>query len=218
MLEILKNSIEYQNFGLNALSISAIATICFSIMQGYGAIAQNNKIWREKSGETIKILFFVYNFWYFFSFFIYGIAQNSIAITFNGAIGFLYIPILIGLHKFKGFSRKEVILSLLGFLVVPAMIFIPQKNYVLLVIVILICPITIEQFIEFIRNRGLGAFSIKYVIIFFSTSAFWLIYSIAILKWPLIILNAGTTTIYLVVIYLNYKFEKQRRETDERLL
>jgi uncharacterized protein with PQ loop repeat len=216
MFDILKNCVEYQNFGFNTLTISALATIFFSFFQGYGAIAQSKKIWHEESGETITVLFFVSNFWYFMSFFIYGIYQDSIAITLNGAVGFLYIPILMGLKKFKGFAISETIFSLLGFLVIPAMILVGQKNIVLTAMILMVAPFTIIQFYEFIKSRSLGAFSIKYVIIFFTTSAFWLIYSIAILKWPLIILNGATTTIYLVVIFLNHKFKKRKGVKNEK--
>ena len=62
MIEILEKTIEYKNFGLNALTISAIATIIFSLISGYGVGRQAWKIWSEKSGKSVSPIFFAYNF------------------------------------------------------------------------------------------------------------------------------------------------------------
>ena len=109
LFDLFKRTVEYKEFGFNALTISASATIIFSLLQAYGIFGQSQKIWRNKSGEALSGTFFFYNFFYFLIFFIYGISEKSVAMSFNGALCFLYIPILIGLKKYKGFTKIEKI-------------------------------------------------------------------------------------------------------------
>lgn len=216
MLDLIKDSIEYQNFGRNLLTFSFLATIFLSLAQGYGIIAQFRKIRKNKAAGTIINIFFVYNCLFCLSFFGYGLLEHKLAFIFNGGLlGLLYIPVLIVLYKFKGFTKLDTILSCLGLMILPAMIFLPNRERVLMVSILLMLPTVGWQFIEFLRTKSLGELSLTYVAAFFINSVFWLIYSLAIHNLTMISLNAGTSTLYAIVIILSIKFDSERKKNIE---
>lgn len=210
MMELFRNTLEYKDFGFNALTVSAIGTILFSLLQGYGILGQSHKIWRAKSGEAISSTFFFYNFFYFLIFLIYGIDEKSVAMSFNGALCFLYIPILVGLRKFKGFTKTEIISALLMFLIVPAMLFYQQKHQLLFLFSLVAIIAIVNQFKEIFRSGKFGILSIKYVWMFFVTSIFWCIYYAATKNWLLEIPCVTGTVLYSLVLIL----EKTKRSSN----
>jgi uncharacterized protein with PQ loop repeat len=210
IFELFKNAIEYKEFGLNALTISASATILFSLLQGYGILGQSNKIWKTKSGEALSGTFFFYNFFYFLIFLIYGINQKSIAMSFNGALCFLYIPILIGLRKYKGFSKGEKITAGFMSLIVPAMILYSQKHQLLFLFSLIAIVAIVNQFKEIFKTGDFGALSRKYIWMFFITSIFWSIYFAATENWLLEIPCVTGTVLYCLALI----FEKIKRPTN----
>ncbi|MFZ4632381.1 MAG: hypothetical protein ACOYL8_04255 [Patescibacteria group bacterium] len=211
IIEIFKNVVEYKNFGLNALTISAIATILFSILQAYGILKQNQAIREKESGESISTLFFFYNFFYFFIFFIYGISEKSLAMSINGALSFLYIPILSALRRFKGFTKGEVITALLMSLVVPAVIIYEEKHQLLFLFSCFSVVAIVKQFKEISKEVGFGALSVKYIWMFFITSIFWCIYFAATNNWLLEIPCVIGTTLYAAALILEKTWREQER-------
>ena len=210
IISIIEETLEYKNLGLNALTISAIATILFTLLQSYGILKQGKEIRQKKSGESITPIFFVYNFFYFFIFFIYGLYENSIAMTLNGALSFLYLPILAGLKKYKGFSKKEIFLSLIMFLIVPAMFIYPERNHLLFFFSGISIIVVLKQFRELLKEGTFGALSIKYIWMFFVTSIFWCIYFAATEKWLLEIPCIIGTSLYAFVLILEKKLRTRK--------
>jgi len=216
VIDFIKNSVEYQNFGSNLLPFSFLATIFLSLAQGYGIVAQFQKIRKNKAAGTIINIFFVYNCLFCLSFFGYGLLEHKLAFIFNGGLlGLLYIPVLVVLYKFKGFTKLDIVLSFAGLIIIPAMILAPNKEIVLTVSILLMLPTVAWQFIEFLRTKSLGELSLAYVTAFFINSVFWLIYSLAIHNLTMILLNAGTSTLYAVVIVLSIKFDFERKKIME---
>ena len=211
IIGIFKETLEYKNLGLNALTISAIATIIFSLLQAYGILKQGKEIRQKKSGESIAPIFFVYNFLYFFIFFIYGLYENSIAIILNGALSFLYLPILVGLNKYKGFTKKEILLSLSMLPIVPAMFIYPEKNQLLFFFSGLSIIVVIRQFKELLRKKDLGALSLKYIWMFFITSIFWCMYFMATKKWLLEIPCLTGTMLYALILVMQRRWKIEER-------
>jgi uncharacterized protein with PQ loop repeat len=207
---IIQSTVEYKNFGFNALTISAIATIIFSLLQGYGIWKQSQEIWRKESGEAIAATFFFYNFFFFVIFLIYGLEEKSLAITLNGALSFFYLPILLGLKKFKGFTRGEIISAILMLPIIPAIIICPEKNLVLFVFSSISVIVIVKQFKEIMKDRDLGALSTKYIWMFLVTSIFWFIYYVTTKKWLLEIPCAIGTLLYGLVLILDKKFRFEK--------
>ncbi len=203
----MENFVEIENFGFNSLTITALMTMLFTIFQGYGVIVQNKMIWQKKSVESLSAtLFFLYCF-YFISFFFYGLEKRSIAMSFNGLLALPYIPIVIGFLKFRKLSWKEKISLLLTMAVVPLMIIIPNKDIFLLILLMISLVILGTQPFEMIKTKKRGAVEIKFILIFSTTSIFWLIYAIAIGNWVLTIFNSSALVIYAVIIYLYRRYK-----------
>jgi len=210
MLEIIRNTVEYKNFGLNVLTISAIATIMFSFVKGYGIVKQGNEIWKKKSGESVSPIFFFYNLFFFSIFFIYGIEEKSLAIICNGSLFLFYIPILIGLKKYKGFSSREIFGAMIMSLVIPAVFFFDKRQVVFTFSLIAVVAV-IAQTKEIWKTKNFGAFSLKYLQTFFITSIFWSVYYTVTKNWLLLTLNIAETTALGIALILEKKWRKPKR-------
>lgn len=211
MLELIQKTIEYREFGLNALTTSAVATILFTFLQAYGICKQAKEIKEKKSGEAITSIFFFYNFFYFFIFFVFGIIENSLAIIINGTLCFFYLPILFGLKKYKKFSKLDIILIFLMLIASSSIFFYPHKEQILFAFSFISLFVIIKQFREFIRERSLGAFSLKYLQMFFITSIFWCIYFAATGQWLLEITCVIGTLLYALVLIIQKKWTIEKR-------
>lgn len=199
-LEWLRQTQEYRNFGLNPLFISATLTVVFTIVQGYGLFQQSGRVWRDRSGESLSVIFFGYAMFYFLAFMLYGAQKQSIAMTLNGALGYVHIPILAGILKFKGFTRKEWLFLGMFSLMVPAFLVLKGD---LLEIMLMACLFGIlvtlgKQTIEtwsFVKLRRTGgadkpiALEPKFLLAFMTTNVFWFVFALYIASWPLIIFN-----------------------------
>ncbi len=206
-----EGTVEGKEFGWNTITIVALATIFFSFLQGYGIIRQSKEIWRRESGESITPAFFFYNFIYFLTFFVYGIEEKYIAITFNGALCFFYIPILLGLKKFKKFSRLDKILILSMTPMIPLIFIYPDKSHLLFAFSLISLVVIILQFKVILETRKFGAFSVQYLWMFFITSVFWSIYYMATKNWLLEIPCVAGVSLYCLVLIL----EKKWRDNTE---
>jgi len=197
--------IELQNFGWNYLTIIAVMTMLLTVFQAYGISCQSQKIWRTKSGESLSAtLFFMYCF-YFIAFFFYGLSKNSLAMTFNALLAIPYVPVVVGLIKFKKLTLAEKISLPLSMAIVPLMIITTEKDALLSVLFIISLGILAMQPIEMLKTKTRGAVDIKFIFIFSITSVFWLIYATTIHNPVLTFFNSGALIIYALVIYLYYK-------------
>lgn len=211
MLEILKNTVEYKEFGFNTLTVAAIMTILFSFLQAYGIYKQGKEIWQKKSGEAIASVFFFYNFFYFFIFLIFGLMENKLAVIINGSLCFFYIPVLLGLKKYKKFSSLDRLMIILMLIASSSIFFYPRKDQLLFAFSLISLIVIIKQFREFIKERQLGAFSKKYLQMFFVTGIFWCIYFAAIGQWLLEITCVIGTILYALILILQRRWEMEER-------
>ena len=197
-LVVVVESREYREWGWNVLTIGAIGIVALVFVEGWGAWKQNQKIWREKSGESVSVIFFSYNFFSFTALIFYGAHIASGASILNGLLAFFYIPILLGLWKFKGFTRKEKVLFFLYSMMVPAIAILPWKDEVFLIISLGIVYSVATVPWELWKMKKSGAVEIKLLIVFLVSTVFWVSYSFAIHEWVLEIL----TTINLILLGL----------------
>src|SRR6185295_8947923 len=87
--------------------VSFFGTVFFTVLTMISLVQQNKQIVKAQSGESVSVVMNVYMLVLFFAFGIYGLAKGSVALTFNGMIGFFYVPILWNLRKFQGFKFGE---------------------------------------------------------------------------------------------------------------
>ncbi len=204
------NTVEYQNFGLNALTISAIATIIFSFIKGCGIVAQGTKIWKDKTGKSISPVFFFYNFFYFLLFLTYGIEEKSIAIIVSGLLCLLYLPIIIGLKKYRGFSKKEIGLIAIISLIIPAS-FIFSKSQTIFIFSIAAILAIFTQVKEVWSTKNFGAFSVRYLQTFLVATLFWGIYYATTKNWLLGALNNAEIILLTTALILEKKWRPKQK-------
>lgn len=210
MIEILEKTIEYENFGLNALTISAIATIIFSLVKGYGIGRQAWKIWSEKSGESISPIFFAYNFFYFLIFLAYGFEEKSLAIIISGSLCLLYLPILIGLKKFRGFTSLDIAVTAVMAMAIPTLFFFDKEKIVSSFSLLAIIAI-LSQVKEVWKKKDFGAFSVVYLYTFLINSSFWCIYYTATKSWFLGSLSIMEVLFISASLIIERKWKKERK-------
>ena len=209
MYEILKSTVEYQNWGYNALTFSAIGTFFFTILQMWSFGQQSKLIWASCSGESVSVKMFSYWFFYWMSFSVYGVAGKSIAIVFNGLMFLATAPILLGLYKFKGFVRQEKILFWI-FALIPLVMYYcpkPQKPTLLLILLMGVLFSIILQPYEIWQKKNAGKVEPKLLAIFAVTAVFWFAYGIVIKDIPLMIFNPLAIVVLLVTLGLWRKYK-----------
>jgi len=202
------NFVECQNWGMNALTVSAIGTVFFTFWQLYAACVQSKKVWSEKSAQSVSLQLFTYNLFYLVTFLIYGAYKNSLAIMINGLLFIAFLPAVIGIWKFKKTKLREKIIALLYSLIIPAMIILPQKDLVVLASLSGIALFLVIQLWDIIREGDFGALSVEFIVIYLATNAFWLAFSITIKNVPMVLFSAVVIVIYSVCLYLFFRYKK----------
>lgn len=199
--------VEVKGWGFNALIIFSLFTMIFSIFQGYGFLKQSQKIWKDKSVESLSTPFFFLFFFYFIAFIFYGLHQKSLAIVFNGLLFLPCAPILIGILKFKKLNVVDWLSLCLSIAVVPIMILIKDKDVFISILMIVSLLVLLSQLLLIIKEKSSGSIEIKMMIVFFITAIFWLVYTLLIGNLVLQIFNACAILIYGIIIYLYKKYK-----------
>jgi len=209
MFEWIIGTLEYQNWGFNSLTIGSLGTLAFTIVEGWGLTKQNGTIWKTKSGESVSINLFSFLLFFLFAFFIYGLYIKSIAVIINGLVlGILHVPILFGLWRFKGFSRMEKVCFAISFAMIPAMIFVPWKDAVYIVIVSGAVFAIATQPWEIWERKSSGVVDIHLLVAYSLSTTFWVVYAFSTKQVPLEISTSITSIIIIVTLALWFKYRK----------
>src|SRR3989339_183294 len=163
-----KELVEVQNFGFNAITISAIIIVIFSILESWGIYKQNKKIWDKKSGESVSVAWFIYFMFMLFSYFVYGIFTKEAAIIINGLASLFVVPIVVGLWRFKGFSKIDFFVFLLCVLGFVVMLIFPFKRIMFLLFSFGSILALIAQLVEMHKTKAVGVIEIKLIQVYFT--------------------------------------------------
>jgi len=210
LFEMINNTIELKNFGLNAVTISFIATLAITTLQIIAAIKQNQRIRKNRSGEAWTLSLFAYLSFYFLSFLFYGISRNSLALFLSGIPGFFYIPILINIWIYQENSKFDRISSILLFFVVPLIAISQYKGLIILLIFGLGAIAMLIQTYKMVKNKDYKDVEPVFLISFFVSSLFWFIYSTAI-NDRAVQTSSGLSLIFLIVLLSLYYQWKHKR-------
>lgn len=209
LTELLKRTPEYQQFGMNALTVSAFGATIFTFLQGWGVRKLGNRIWNTKEGESVSVTFIGYSTFYFLAFLIYGAERLSITMTLNGLLALFHIRVMRGLLKFKGFTNIEWV-WLFGFaiLMVPGMLLLRggEQEIFLLVLLFGIIFTLIRQTYEVWRAKSAGALEPKYFYTFLITNVFWFVYAMFVGAWPLMIFNPMAFVLLSINLMFYYRY------------
>lgn len=210
MFEILENTIEWQKWGWNIATITFLFTIPFTMLDGWGYKKQGETIWKKGSAESISAITFVYSASLCYSYTIYSLYIGSLAILFNGIIlGYNIIPIVWGLFKFKKFTRIEKTCMAVFPLMIPAMIFLPWKKTMFFLFMMCALVSLPMQPVEMLKEKSAGAVDIRTMTVFTFGVFFWALYGFAIRDFGIAIPNSIACAIFLSVIFLWFKYQKE---------
>jgi len=198
---------EIKNFGANLLTLLFFATIFFTIIQAYALIQQNNKIVKNQSGKSVSFFFFSYYVFSALAVIIYGLNRSSLALTFNGLLGPLALTVVFNLLRFKAIGLKEKIIGLSSFVVLPLIIFVPQKDLLFLIFGLVIGGALFSQILEIWKNKNAGSVHPGQAIVSLFSNSFWLSYAIIMGIWPLEIINGLSLLLWIILLISYFKFK-----------
>ncbi|MBI2109271.1 MAG: hypothetical protein HYT93_03800 [Parcubacteria group bacterium] len=216
VVEILKGTIEYQGWGWNAVGISTVGAVLVSFFNAWGLWSQNKKIWDAESGEGLSVVWFAYFAGFVVVGTLYGIHIHSAMVVFTCIlIGAMHVPILIGLWKFKPWSKKEKI-QFVGFCVcMPAMmLFTPWPEATFLLFAVgRIYSISTQPY-EMLRYKKVGVLDARLVITQITAVVFWSIYGFATKTLALMVLNPILLLISVTTLFLWFFIPRRWPQND----
>ncbi len=198
---------EVSGFGINMLTLSFVATMTFTVLQSIAFLKQNRRIIKTKSGQSVS-----FSFYSFFSFSalavtLFGLTNQSLALSINGLLGILSLIITINLLRFKKITKKETIMGSISMLALPSMIFSPNRDIVFLVLGLIIGVTIGIQIVEIWRNKSSGAYHPAQVFVSIASCSFWLIYSIIMKIWAMEITSSLFLLLWFILLFSYLKFK-----------
>lgn len=188
--------LEYQNWGLNALTVSFFLSLFVTAVSGWGLIQQNRTLWKLRTAEGVAVPWMAYYGILYVAIFIYGLSLASLALILNGLLAMFYAPILAGLKRFKGFTGRDTVL-ITGFLAaILAMIVLPYKPTFFFAFAIGGLISAALQPLEMIRKKSAEGLSIRLIGTILFGNAVWFGYGLAAGDWVLIAVNAIAFAIF----------------------
>lgn len=210
MLNIIEQTVEYQGWGYNALTVGTIGALTFLILEAWGMYKQIRKIWEDRSASVLSVHWFGYGMSFMLACIPYGIAFRSATIVIAVTVLFiLHLPILWGIYVFRGFKKHEVIGLCLYSLMLPAMIWLPWMDIVYLTFSMGLIWSFATQPWEMWRAKEVGEVEIRLLIALLLSMVFWATYAFAIEALALMILNPLLFVILTITIVLWVKYRRK---------
>lgn len=217
MLETLFGwTLEYQNWGWNALTVSATVTFFLSLVQAWGTIGQATKIRREKGGVSVNIRFFAYRLALFASLMLYGWTRESLLLllaSFNQTFAHVFVIMALRVHKREGWlaERKYFYLYLL---MVPVMIAFPWREYMVAAFTTYMFVPLVRQILEVWKERSAGNLDIRLIAILNFNAAFWIAYGVMTKDLVVLVFSPTCTLLYATLLFSWIKFRNPKRATS----
>jgi uncharacterized protein with PQ loop repeat len=214
----MENFVEIKNWGMNLSTLVFIVTIFFTLLQAVALIKQNNKIVKNRSGESVSFIFFSYYGFSALAVIAYGLFNHSLALTVNGFLGFLVLVIIFNLLRFRKNSVTEKVIGLGSALAIPLIIFLPQKDVLFLIFGSIVMMTISLQIIEIWKNKSSGSVHLAQTIVSLFSGSVWLIYAIMTGIWPLQVMNSIGLILWMGVLLSYLKFKNNPRKIKHQFL
>jgi uncharacterized protein with PQ loop repeat len=170
---------ELDSLGWNPKTISSIGTVVFGILGSYGLIMQALKIWRGKSALSVSTPWSLIFTFMFAAYLIRGLDMNSAVMIAQGALRVIfYLPVIIGILWFKGFSRSEWALTVTFIMLMTVMIVVPKVHGEIFIFagILGIAGVTLQGMTIW-KNKTAGAVSLNLLVIYTLSIIFWIWYA-----------------------------------------
>lgn len=199
--------LEIDGFGINILSLTFVVTLISTAFQAIAFIKQNKKILKTRSSKSVSFSFYSFFGFSALAITIYGLHNQSLALSINGLLGFLSLAIAVNIFKFRKLTEKEISTGLFSTIAVPLMIIAPEKDYVFLGLGLIIGVTLMIQIWEIWKNKSSGAYHSGQIFVSITSCSFWLIYSIIVIIYPMIITNSLFLFLWILLLFSYLKFK-----------
>ncbi len=171
-------TVEYQNFGWNYSTLSAVLMLLFTVLETWGIIQQGKTIWEKESAESVETELFLYTFWFFLLCGIYGFYLHSMAMIINCFVtAVAQIPILRGIIRFRGLTERERIVGSAYALMPVIEAGATYWGAVYMFFAIGLWGAFIQQFLKLRRSGKTGAVDISLYVSFYISTGVWVAYA-----------------------------------------
>ncbi|MCR4280539.1 MAG: hypothetical protein NUV82_03895 [Candidatus Komeilibacteria bacterium] len=198
---------EIIHFDWNSLTFSFLVTLAFSIAGTFGLWDQTKKILLHKSGRSVANIVFISGFFLYIASGIYGFQIQSMALELSSVIrGPWHIPIVIGLFKYKGFTKweKNTCYILAGLCI---LLFLTQWDLLFLLVTgVVVLPAALQPYGMW-KEKKRGVVSVGLFSIYAISAAFWTVYALAIDNYIIFTFSLISSLIFglTVLLYFIYK-------------
>lgn len=207
--EWIRHSVEWNNWGMNVLTVSFMGTVFFTFLEIWGLVKQDRTIRDARSGEGVSVSMISYFGCTFIAFGYFGFTVHSIASVFNGVIlFFFYLKVLLTLKEFKVFSTEDkwrialfASFALLEFLT-------SKKELVMTSMMVGAAYPLWLQVKEIWVKRSVGQLDIRYISVMLISTLFWTVYAFVTHNLPLMIVNPFIIVLFGVMIHFWFKFRR----------
>lgn len=191
-------------------TISSYGIIFFIAFGSWTLFVQGRKIWKNKSGASVSVM---WNFIFFFMFLTYpiiGVERQNNLIVWQGVFRVLfYIPILIGLYRFKGFTKKEMTFARILFMMIFIMVEYPFTGEVIYSVINLFGVIGVFlQGALIKKEQKTGVVSSVLLFAYATNVLFWMWYTYQIKDFFLFTNSALFLSAYVYTIIIWIKFRR----------
>ena len=208
---LLTTTLEYQNWGVNALTVSFFLSVAITLITAWGLVQQHQTIWRKREVEAISVFWLTYNAMLQIVILIYGSSIHSAALVVNGFLALAYIPILAGLWKFKGYSLLEKISVMVFIAAILAMVLLPFKSQFFFILALGGLFSASMQPLEMWRKKSARGVNIRFIGILILGNIIWFTYGVAVRGWVLIVVNAIAFCIFGITVLLWRRYRNTGR-------
>ncbi len=200
---------DFPPFAWSAETVSFYGTIFLTLVMTWGLWQQNKAIWQNRSGKSIPVAMFSFSMFTNITVIVYGLSLKNLALLVNGfCFTIVRVFILVGLWKFKGFTKMEKFLTVGLLCVVAADIVLPHKDWFFLGFSLVGMAAALMQPIEIYKNKSAGVVSVRLLAVALLNTIFWLIYAFAIDNWVLEIINPYYLIVGIATLAFWWKYRK----------
>ena len=198
---------ELRNIGWNVITFTLVFTLICTALEAFGLYEQRKKIWAEKSGASVSVLWFSFLLGLYAAVVVYGQSIDSVAMRIDGAILALStMPVLIGLAKFKGFTTTEKIAAALFAAGIAAMIALPYKAEFFLAYSIGNIVVGLKQPWEIWKNKYRGVLDRSLLFVFLFVTVCWSVYAFVFGDLVLEIVFPSLTAVVVLTLIMWYRY------------
>lgn len=218
LTSLLKETVEWQNWGWNVLTYGAIGAMCLATLQGVGVWKQGRRVHREQQAQTLSFLLFGYSMAYFFSASLYGVEQKSIAIAVLALNGFLHLPIITGIPKYRAVTTQEKRLVGVFFLMIPLMWVATKVGFhemFFLVTLFGLLGFIAPQAYRAWKSSDTSDLDLVMILSFLFGAIFWFVYGFAVDSVALKAFNPPAFFLWFFILIMWWKKGRVKKEKQD---